>query len=245
VKWLKLALIALVVVLAFATLAFVVWGETPPPPMPEAIAALQSDAQVQVTRQPWIVFEPATVTPTTGLIFYPGGRVDARSYAPLARAIAEQGYLVAIVPMPLNFAILGANKAADVIKAYPEIEHWAIGGHSLGGVMAASFAKGHPDQTPGLVLLASYPNGPDNLSNLPLSVASIYGTKDGVLTAGKIDASRAQLPADTEFVPISGGNHGQFGWYGNQSGDNPATVSREEQQKQTVAATVAVLQSLR
>jgi len=43
------------------------------------------------------------------------------------------------------------------------------------------------------------------------------------------------LPADTVFVPIQGGNHTQFGYYGNgtelQKGDNPADISRDAQQQ--------------
>ena len=88
-------------------------------------------------------FDPLITEPTTGLIFYPGGKVDARAYAPAAHAIAAQGYLVVITPMPLNLAVFGVDRAADVVKAFPSIKHWAIGGHSLGGSMAASFASKH------------------------------------------------------------------------------------------------------
>ena len=98
--------------------------------MPEALAALQSDSQVKVTTDPWLVFQPTQSTPTTGLIIYPGGRVDPRAYAPQARAIAEKGYLVVIVPMPLNLAVFGSGRASSVIQAYPDIEKWVIGGHS-------------------------------------------------------------------------------------------------------------------
>ena len=37
-------------------------------------------------------------------------------------------------------------------------------------------------------------------------------------------------------VEIEGGNHAQFGNYGPQKGDLPATISAEEQQARTVAA---------
>ena len=37
-------------------------------------------------------------------------------------------------------------------------------------------------------------------------------------------------------MEIEGGNHAQFGNYGPQKGDQPATISAEEQQAQTVAA---------
>jgi pimeloyl-ACP methyl ester carboxylesterase len=171
--------------------------------------------------------------------------VDYRAYAPAAHQIAAQGYLVVIVHMPLNLAVTDAGAAADVIAAYPAIKHWAVGGHSLGGSMAANFAHSHPDAISGLVLWASYPAGSDNLSASGLKVLSISGTLDGLSTPAKIAASHALLPADTVWVPIEGGDHAQFGWYGPQSGDNPATISREEQQAQIVQATAEFLTQLK
>ena len=239
-KWLWLVL--LVPVLAFS--GFIGWAETGPGPMPEAQMAMQSNAQVQVTNSPWLTFQPVDVQATTGLIFYPGGRVDPRAYAPAAQAIAEQGYLVVIVPMPLNLAVLSPNRAEAVITAHPEIQHWVVGGHSLGGAMAANFAYEHPGQLEGLALWASYPASNDDLSTSNLKVVSIYGTQDGLATAEKIEASHALLPANTQWVAIEGGNHTQFGWYGPQSGDNPASISRQKQQQEVVAATLGLLKSM-
>ncbi len=132
-------------------------------PMPEALAALESDELVTVETEPWLIFTPTESTPTTGFIFYPGGKVDYRSYAPQARAIAEAGYLVIIPEMPLNLAVFNANAANDIITAYPDIENWAIGGHSLGGAMAAKYVYDNPDTMNGLVLWASYPAGSNDL----------------------------------------------------------------------------------
>jgi len=226
-------------------IGFVVWGSTPSKPMPEALSALQSDPMVQVETGKWLVFNPLISQPTTGFIFYPGGRVDFRAYAPAAHQIAAQGYLVVIVHMPLNLAVLAPAAAAEVIAAFPEIQHWVVGGHSLGGSMAANFAHSHPGIAQGLVLWASYPAGSDDLSSSLLKVLSISGTLDGLSTPAKIDASRTLLPPDATFVPIEGGNHAQFGWYGPQSGDNPAKISREEQQTQIIQATTNFLAGLR
>jgi pimeloyl-ACP methyl ester carboxylesterase len=178
------------------------------------------------------------------LILYPGGRVDARAYAPAARAIAEAGYLVAIAPMPLNLAVFAPDRAAEVMQAFPEIEQWAVGGHSLGGAMAARFADQHPEAVDGLVLWAAYPAESNGLSDESLEVASISGTRDGLSTPAKIEASRELLPADTEWVAIEGGNHAQFGWYGPQSGDGKADVSREDQQQKIIDATIDLLSCL-
>jgi pimeloyl-ACP methyl ester carboxylesterase len=239
-KWWWVLLLILAIPLLAAG-GFVVWAEMTPSPMPEALAALQSDSQVEVTTDRWLIFRPVNQQPSTGLILYPGGRVDSRSYAPTARAIAADGYLVVIVPMPLNLAVFGADKASEVISAFPKIGHWAVGGHSLGGAMAARFAHGHASELEGLVLWAAYPDASNDLSTSDLAVTSVYGTLDGLATQEKIASSRSLLPQETQWVTIEGGNHAQFGWYGPQSGDNPATISREAQQQQIVEATIRLL----
>jgi hypothetical protein len=235
------ALVALVLVVV-AVGAFAAWGLNALPAMPEALAALESDGRVNVTQGEWIVFAPVTQTATTGFVFYPGARVDPKAYAPPLRELAEQGYLGVIVPMPLNFAILATGRADDVITAHPEIEQWYIGGHSLGGASAAIFADQNPEAVDGVAFWAAFPPNGNSLADQPeLAVSSIYGTLDGLATVDDIAASIPLMPADAVLVPIEGGNHAQFGWYGAQQGDNPATISREEQQRQVVDATLALL----
>jgi hypothetical protein len=142
--WLWVLLIPLIA-LAIGALGFTIWAYTPPDPMPEALAALQSDELVQVSEDPWLTFTPVGEPPTCGFIFYPGGRVDPRSYAPAARAIAEAGFTTVITPMPFNLAVFAPDRADDVQAAHPEVGKWAIGGHSLGGAMAANYVFGRPD----------------------------------------------------------------------------------------------------
>lgn len=240
-RWIALGmLIALAVALAAGA-----WALAPIGPAAEAAPALASGSQVVVTSGESLTFDPAAGAQPTGFIFYPGARVDPRAYAPAARAIAAHGFTVIIVPMPLNLAFFDPDAAADVIAAHPEIKHWAIGGHSLGGAMAARFAYAHPGDVAGLVLWAAYPADTDDLAGRrDLAVTSIYGTLDGLATGAKIDASRRLLPPGTAWVAIEGGNHAQFGYYGPQSGDNSATIGAAEQQVQIVAATVALLRSI-
>jgi hypothetical protein len=244
-QWLKrrwwLILLALVLLGAGG---FVVWGSTPLGPMPEAVKALQSDGAVTVDIDPWYTFTPTTGTPAAGLILYPGGRVDPRAYAPPARAIAEKGYFVVIVPMPLNLAVLATDRAADVMAAHPEVEVWAVGGHSLGGAMAARFAHTHPSAVEGLVLWASYPAESNDLSARDVAVVSVYGSRDGLATPEKVTTSEDLLPPATRWVEIKGGNHAQFGWYGPQDGDRNAALSRSAQQAEIVQATTALLARL-
>lgn len=239
----KRILIPLLIVLAVAVIGFIVWANTPLAPTTEALTALESNRAMQVSdTNGWIVFRPTTDVLKTGFIFYPGGRVDPRAYAPQLRAIAEQGYLAVIVPMPFNLAVFGIDSAQRVIDAYPDIQHWAIGGHSLGGSMAARFVQGHPGAVQGLVFWASYPD--IDLSSANIKAVSIYGTSDAVAQRGTITDSAARLPAGTPFVAIDGGNHSQFGAYGLQPGDNVASASPADQLAQTVAATVSVLASI-
>lgn len=237
--WWILALIA-----AVAALGFVIWGTSAVGPLDEALDALQSDSGVRVTEDRWLVFEPAGVSPEVGLIVYPGGRVHPKAYAPTASAIASEGYLVVIVPMPLNLAVLGSTRGLDVMASFPCVHRWVVGGHSLGGAMAAKLAYDQPDSVDGLVLWAAYPPASNDLSGRDLPTLAVYGTRDGLASLDQIEASRRLLPWYTRWVPIEGGNHAQFGWYGAQRGDQIATVSREAQQAQIIEATLAFLADL-
>lgn len=233
-----------ILVLGLTTAGFALWALNIPAPMPEALAALESSSAVTVSQDQWITFSPTFIEPQSGLIFYPGGRVDARAYAPAAHAIAEAGHLVVIVPMPLNLAVFAPGSARAVMDAFPDVADWYVAGHSLGGAMAANFVYANPSCCAGLILWAAFPAENNSLANLDsLHVASIYGTLDGLATPDEILASRTLLPPSARLLPIAGGNHAQFGWYGAQNGDNPAAIDRATQQRLTVEATLAVMQS--
>jgi dienelactone hydrolase len=240
----RYVLIGLVAILLVAVAGFVVWAANPLGPEERALAALEAGDNVTVKVGDFIVFQPTDVNPDTGFIFYPGGRVDYRSYAPALREIAAQGYLVVLVPAPLNLMVFDPNKAADVFPQFPQIEHWAVGGHSLGGAMAANYLYTHPDAAEGLVLWASYPADNNDLSTSGLQVLSVYGTLD-MAGMEPFENSRALLPENTTWVVIQGGNHAQFGDYGPQPGDNTATISAADQQAQIVKATTEFLSQLR
>jgi pimeloyl-ACP methyl ester carboxylesterase len=241
-KWWWVSLIILLVV---AIAGFVIWAETPLGPDPIAQAAMLSNARVQVSEDGWITFEPVQSSSDKGLILYPGGRVDPRSYAPTAQAIASQGYLVIIAKMPLNLAVFNPDLAREIISAYPQVTTWLVGGHSLGGSMAARFVASNIEIADGLFMWASYPASNDDLSSSDIKVASMYGTLDGLLDPSKMEESRSLLPQDTMWTVIKGGNHAQFGWYGPQPGDYPASISHLEQQEVVVQETLELLSAVK
>ncbi len=242
-KIVKRVLLGILIVVMILTAGFTLWAVDAAQPTEIALDALSSDGQVVVRLEDgFITFEPVQQFASAGFIFYPGGRVDYRAYAPVLHQIAEQGYLVAIVQVNLNLAFFDVNAADGVVSEYPSIQHWVVGGHSLGGVAAASYASAHPDVVDGVVFWASYPSD-DSLKNSDISVLSIYASNDGVATGDKIEASKVLLPPQTEYVLIEGGNHAQFGAYGPQSGDNPASIPAGEQWTQVADATVKFLEA--
>ncbi|MGQ9907534.1 MAG: alpha/beta hydrolase [Candidatus Flexifilum sp.] len=233
-------LIFLAISLAISAAAFLLWTANPAQPGAVALAALENSATVQVIQADrTITFDPLGDQADVGFIFYPGALVDPRAYAPILRPLAEAGYLVVTQYMPLNLAIFDLQ-AADRLRAlYPEIADWVIGGHSMGGAMASRYALENRTVV-GLALIGSFPFG--DLSGLDLPTVSIYGDSDGLIPLSEIDQSRASLPPDTVFVELPGANHAQFGDYGAQRGDLPATMPAAEQHARTVEALLALLE---
>jgi len=208
-----------------------------------ALSALSNTSSYTVDDNgDFITFTPTGNKSTTGLIFYPGAKVQPESYAYLASQIAASGYTTIIVKMPSNLAILDTNKASIVIANHPEIQTWAIAGHSLGGVFASDYALNHQDKIKGVIYLSAYPN--NNASNATFKGLLIRGTEDNLTTNEDVSKNKDKFPANTTFIYINGGNHFNVGDYGVQKGDNNSTISREEQQTQTVNYILEFLQSL-
>ncbi|MDU4936066.1 MAG: alpha/beta hydrolase [Peptostreptococcaceae bacterium] len=214
-------------IIVIGIVSLFIWANDSYKPQALAKEALISDNTVEVKIDKFISFTPKKIEATKGFIFYPGAKVDPESYAPLCRKIAEQGYEVVIVNMPMNLAILSYNRGEKVINEYSNIKNWVVGGHSLGGTMAAKFASENT-AVDGVVLLSSYPIG-DELKNMGKEVLSIWGSKDGIVNFENLIKSKEKLPEDTTYVEIEGANHSQFGDYGDQKGDDSPIINREEQ----------------
>ncbi len=165
------------------------------------------------------------------LIFYPGAKVEEPAYAPLMKSLAEQGVDCFLIKMPMKLAILGVNKADDIRAKY-DYDNYYLAGHSLGGAMAANYAMEHLNDYSGLFLLAAYTT--KDLTAAQFPVVFIYGDNDKVLNREKLSTGFTLVPQDYKKVEIEGGNHAQFGSYGEQEGDDTATITPEEQWQITV-----------
>lgn len=167
------------------------------------------------------------------LVFYPGAKVETIAYLPLVDQIRDRtGMDCFLIEMPLHMAIFSPNAAEKVMQEYPEVEHWYLAGHSMGGAMASQFASQHEQELDGLILLGAYPYKTSSVDAL-----TVYGSLN-VSVAEKIDYTE-------NVVVLEGGNHAQFGNYGPQDGDAPATITDEEQQEQTVDAIVEFVDAKR
>lgn len=222
-------------------------------PRPEALEIFRDSKTVFMKNQgltgAWYIFTREGPQPAQkGFIFYPGGLVDPRAYAPMMHALARRGYLAVIASMPLDLAVLGYGQADTIMRTYTDVKTWAIGGHSLGGAMACRYVRQNSDKVKGVVLWASYPSNTFSLADIQIKVISIYGSNDGLATPAKIENSKKDLPREVRFVELKGGNHTQFGWYGEgeqiQRGDKPAGISRNQQQHAVIEATVDFLDAL-
>ena len=202
-----------------------------------AVFAPEDNVTVSTLKDGNIVFEPQSAT--VGFIFYPGGKVEANAYQPLLAELAREGVLCVLVEMPFNLAVFDINAADGIQEQYPQIKDWYIGGHSLGGSMAASYLADHVDEYEGLILLGSYSTA--DLSDTDLNVLSIYGSEDKVLNREKYDENKSNLPDDFCEVVIEGGCHAYFGMYGAQDGDGTPTISNHEQIRLTVESIIKVL----
>ena len=216
---------------------------------PVAVAALTAADRVHVAdRVTWYELMPVAedkagnaIQPTTGLIFVPGARVDSRAYAHVLRPLARAGYLVAVLKEPLGLSVLDPDHAETLLEVHPEITHWAVAGHSLGGVTAAGLADAN-EQVNALVLFASYPA--KRMVRTDLKVLSIYGTADALTTSAKIEKSRGLLPATTKYVEVPGAAHSWFGDYGDQPGDGAGWGDRTAAQATITKATQGLLAAL-
>lgn len=230
-----------------ATVVFVSWSLIAYRSTAEARRALESDPRVRVADagSHWS-FDPATPA-STGLLFFAGALVDPVAYAPLARTIAEAGFTVMLVELPRRGAFGGADgpevfaRARAAAGSRGKVAHWVVAGHSRGGVVAAQVVRdGFPGLAAAVLIGTSHPRD-FSIASATIPITRVFGTRDTVADVDKLERTRPNLPPSTRIVAIDGGNHSQFGYYGFQPGDWPATISREAQQAITRQALLDAL----
>jgi len=225
-KWLKRIALALLVLVLGLGLGFYVY--TLDYSRADDLAMRQYDTNGVITgRTHQFINNKAN----TGLILYPGGKVEARAYAVLASRFQSTGVSVFIAEMPFNLAVFDINAANTIRETNPDIEYWFIMGHSLGGAMASSHLERHQDQYQGIIYLAAYP-----LNDVSLPRLIMYGDQDGVLSMNQLEAFKE------EAIVIKGGNHANFANYGEQEGDNPGSLNAELQQVFTLNQVLKFIQ---
>lgn len=220
--------IAAVLVIAAAAAGFYLFDSAGP--TPEALAFNAQYDQFKNAADGYTHWHPASPT-GTGLIFYQGGKVQEEAYGPLLLPLMDEGVDIFMPHMPFNLAVFDADAAAEIIAAHPEISTWWLGGHSLGGAMAADFVYENPDSVDALILLAAYPQESKPLNDYGGEVLAFFGTRDGLVSVKEISKWQALLPLHARVVMVEGGNHAQFGSYGDQKDDLKALISSENQQQ--------------
>ena len=224
-KWAGLVVLGLLVI---AVAGFFIWTQFTYGPTDEATQYAEEGTLVDNR------LEFGDTASEVGVILYPGAKVEKEAYAYYGTRLAEEGVFVAIPSLRLNLGILDIDAAAPIIEAHPEIERWIVAGHSLGGSAASGYALEHQELVDGVIFLASYPIS--SMVDSDLRVLSISGELDGLAVPEDIDASRNDLPDDSQFVQIEDGNHANFGMYGPQKGDQESPLTSKEQLDEVLSA---------
>ncbi len=228
--------------------------------LPEDLDKVNYDVIKEETGD-YILISSSDILPDNAFLFVPGGFVDPHVYLCWMTELVNRYPEIAIIQIkvPSNLAIVNMGKVGKVMSHFSEIQHWTIGGHSLGGVVSVFALSDKPDSFDGLVLMASWATESKSLAEWDGNVLSIYASNDGLATTEEIAANKQYLPEAVEltaadsivlssnqtcYYRINGGNHSGFGCYGFQEGDNDADISREEQQEEMISLMIKYFDAL-
>lgn len=227
-KTLKITLISIVSIILIITGSFFIWANDYYPAQDDVVMAMRQDNSIE-TIDNLTILTPENES-ETGIIFYPGAKVEAISYIPLLNQLKNAGYTCVLVEMPFNMAVFDSDAADKVFEILPNIQNWYMAGHSMGGAMASDYASKNQNKIDGLILMGAYIYG----DYPPEKALTIYGTFN-------LDLEK-NIDYTENIIKIEGGNHAGFGNYGKQKGDPDATISTQEQQNITVNAIIEFIQ---
>lgn len=224
--------------------SFLAWAASPMPPEPGPLAAARTDPSFTLTEtSDGVVLAPKSPT-GVGLVYLAGARVDPAAYAHKLSGLADAGVTVVIARPTLNFAIFESRPLTtfEGLAADSGVTSWYVGGHSLGGVRACQYAADAPaGSIAGVILFGSY--CAVDLSSSGLPVLTLSASLDGLSTPSKIADAAHLLPSDARLVTLPGADHAQFGDYGPQPGDNPATSGDSQAKREITQAVLGFLGS--
>jgi pimeloyl-ACP methyl ester carboxylesterase len=213
----------------------------------EVNGALQSDVSVAVIpSEHGFEFRSLANPKSSRLIFLPGGMVEPEAYAPLLRSVASAGHTAHLIYLPVRCACTSSQRnqlfqKIEILMATEPQRPWILAGHSRGGMLATRFAHESGRTPAGLVLIGTTHPRDFSMADTSIPIIKIYGTRDGIASYSAMQQNRHLLPRNTTWIRIEGGNHVQFGYYRHQLGDEEATISRIEQQKQVEQALLGAL----
>lgn len=195
-----------------------------------------------------VVYEPVSVTPQYGLIFYVGTAIDYTYYEYLGQALAKQGYLVVLPKVKMGLAYLLYSDNEPTFEQYSDVEFF-IGGHSQGGGAAVRRAKENLTKAKGVVLYAPLCYNDDSIKEEGVPTLLIEATSDGVLTPEMKADAKTRLPSNrTEYMV--NGCHMSFSTMDDDStlsffNDGPATKEEKEAQRsKTIEYTLAFMKTV-
>lgn len=231
-----------VAVLVVLVLVFLVWANIVMQGTRSAALQVWRDDRVAVRDAgDSVVMTPTGTANGVGIMFVPGAKVDPYAYMATFRQVVASGTTVVITKPTLHLAFFDLRPLSAFERNAPDVRTWAVGGHSLGGVRACQLAD--DPGVAGLLLLGSY--CANDLSDSELDVLSVSGSRDGLSTPEKVDAARHELPRSATMTEVQGADHADFGAYGAQPGDLPATISRADARAQISAAVEQWVEQLR
>jgi len=225
----RLLLFVLLALLAFAAGRLYPTLRRPPLVLgQDAVVADVDPEQVSVSYNPdaggFIDIAPEAGFDTL-LILYPGALVRPQAYEWLGVALAPLGVRTLIPVFPLDLAVTAPNRAERLLR-FAEGRRVVLGGHSLGGAMAARYLARNPDAATGLVLLGAYSADGDDLSALPVDVLVLAAENDGLASPHEVRVGMIRLPDSARLRVIRGSVHAFFGRYGPQRGDGLPSTTR-------------------